>query len=348
MGKFAVVVGINYVNNWRYRRELNYIACDSSRGDYTNLFVQIVNGCLNDALNIGAVLSNEGFSVLTLSDDDKRLFPPTKPMLKLALKLLCSGREPGDTVFFSFSGHGTQVPNDDDDKEADKMDEAIVTQELDLITDDELQEQFASLPSGVTAIAVMDCCHSGTMFDEANVLIGGEKSMDNEKYKTSSTQTQSREFVMKFKRKNRFIAAQSISEELSAELGKPVTSSRKAITTAQEQLHATLHSIQPMKQIEAFIPRIVSTARAAKQDARNVCILMSGCQAGEESSDVQPDDSPPFGAFSKTLVDTYKEEAGISFFDLMIKVRAKLHAQGFPQNPCLEGPSDAMQLQFLR
>lgn len=79
--------------------------------------------------------------------------------------------EPGDTVYFHFSGHGSQVPDKDGDEVDDGKDETIVpsdyvseTDGSKDITDDEigtlLDQLKAKHPGSITAS--FDCCYSGT------------------------------------------------------------------------------------------------------------------------------------------------------------------------------------------
>lgn len=79
---------------------------------------------------------------------------------------------PGDTLFFHYSGHGTQVPTDHDDLEADGLDEAIVPVDMNLIVDDDLRLIFCQLPLGARMTMLADCCHSGTMMDHPTLQLG--------------------------------------------------------------------------------------------------------------------------------------------------------------------------------
>lgn len=67
-----------------------------------------------------------------------------------------------------YSGHGTKVPDLNGDED-DGYDEALVPLDFDrsgVILDDDLYEIFVKgLPPGVHVVALMDCCHSGTVLD---------------------------------------------------------------------------------------------------------------------------------------------------------------------------------------
>lgn len=126
------------------------------------------------------MLQRKGFDesdIVMLIDDDDNCKVPNHVNVKKALKWLCTDREEDDILFMHFSGHGTQLPADDDadDVEADKLDEAIVLDQLFPMTDDDLKQYFSMVPSQTKVTVITDCCHSGTMLDGAEVIIEGPK-----------------------------------------------------------------------------------------------------------------------------------------------------------------------------
>lgn len=82
--------------------------------------------------------------------------------------------KPGDQIFFYYSGHGTQVPDADQDERAqdssDKFDEAIAPYDVAIdsngkqrvITDDQFNH-WLDLLAGRSVVMVFDSCHSGTV-----------------------------------------------------------------------------------------------------------------------------------------------------------------------------------------
>jgi len=146
----AVLIGINYLRHQRGR----------------------LSGCINDVKNMQQFLAERGFTgpnvrVLTddLSDPSKQ---PTKANILRDLRWLASGARPGDSLFFHFSGHGSQVADLNGDEE-DGMDETILPVDYNTagqIIDDTLHEILvAPLPAGCKLTSLMDCCHSGTGLD---------------------------------------------------------------------------------------------------------------------------------------------------------------------------------------
>ena len=125
-----------------------------------------LRGCVNDAKNIYSLLTEFfGFD----KDNIRVLFDEraTKAGILSRLRKLVGSAQAGDHVFFSYSGHGSQVRDRDGDESLlDRMDEILCPFDIDFdevyITDDELHKIFSKLPAGVKLTVILDCCHSGT------------------------------------------------------------------------------------------------------------------------------------------------------------------------------------------
>lgn len=72
--------------------------------------------------------------------------------------------EAGDFFCFTYSGHGGQIPDIDND-EPDSFDETICLYDR-MMLDDELAAMWAMFKPGVRITAIFDCCHSGSMARE--------------------------------------------------------------------------------------------------------------------------------------------------------------------------------------
>ncbi|HSE59397.1 MAG TPA: caspase family protein [Nitrospiraceae bacterium] len=122
-----------------------------------------LRGCVNDVRNLqGALTTYYGFAakdIVTLTD-----YAATKTAMEKAIAKLVSGAKKGDVLLLHYSGHGSNVPDDDGD-EADKRDEILCPTDLDWkdpLRDDWLRKTFNKLRAGVALTVIMDCCHSGT------------------------------------------------------------------------------------------------------------------------------------------------------------------------------------------
>lgn len=91
---------------------------------------------------------------------------------------LVNGTQPGDRVYFYFSGHGLQVKDASGDEE-DGLDEALSTFDIaagdgdwtNVILDDEIDAMLVKLKDRSVSI-VIDACHSGTISRSLSTNIG--------------------------------------------------------------------------------------------------------------------------------------------------------------------------------
>jgi len=122
-----------------------------------------LRGCVNDVKDLSAALvefygfSKKDISVLTDG-------AATKKAMEAGIKALVRDSKEGDVAVLHYSGHGSNVPDDNDD-EADGRDEILCPTDLDWkdpLRDDWLRSTLDGLREGVSFTAIMDCCHSGT------------------------------------------------------------------------------------------------------------------------------------------------------------------------------------------
>ncbi|KAK3025083.1 hypothetical protein RJ639_044962, partial [Escallonia herrerae] len=88
--------------------------------------------------------------------------------MRMALYWLIQGCQPGDSLLFHYSGHGSRQRNYNGD-EVDGYDETLCPLDFEtqgMIVDDELNATIVRpLPTGVKLHAIVDACHSGTVLD---------------------------------------------------------------------------------------------------------------------------------------------------------------------------------------
>ncbi|XWS51542.1 hypothetical protein CRYUN_Cryun12cG0185100 [Craigia yunnanensis] len=93
---------------------------------------------------------------------------PTKRSTRMALHWLVQGCQPGDSLVFHYSGHGSQQKNHTGD-DVDGYDETLCPSDFEsqgMIVDDEINTTIVRpLPHGVKLHAIIDACHSGTVLD---------------------------------------------------------------------------------------------------------------------------------------------------------------------------------------
>ncbi|KAG2137978.1 caspase domain-containing protein [Suillus clintonianus] len=137
-----------------------------------------LRGCVNDAWNMSEFLksswnyANEDIMVLT--DEPYNLkYMPTKRNILNALRWLVKDAQPGDSLFFHYSGHGGRIVDLDgrrvDGHRADGFEKAIhpVDRERagEIVMEDLYHMMVKPLPTGCSLTALFDSCHSGTVLD---------------------------------------------------------------------------------------------------------------------------------------------------------------------------------------
>jgi hypothetical protein len=139
--KKALLIGINYKNT---QNELQ--------------------GCIHDMESFQERLIQKGFYEITLLTDDTTI-KPTKDVILNELKNLFINSNPGDLLFFAFSGHGSYQPDTNHD-ETNGFDELLIPIDMQPIVDDDLKILIQTyLKKEVTLFAISDSCFSGTVMD---------------------------------------------------------------------------------------------------------------------------------------------------------------------------------------
>ena len=141
-----------------------------------------LKGCINDARNMRDLMQQEfHFTDCRLLTDDNQYATaslPTRTNIIRQIRWLTHGAKPGDILFFHYSGHGAQVPDDAvTGDETDHLDEVLVPLD-ETIKDDYLHRALVEMvPKDVTLIAVIDACHSGTMLDLPQLYLSKNKAL---------------------------------------------------------------------------------------------------------------------------------------------------------------------------
>jgi hypothetical protein len=131
-------------------------------------------GSIEDAQAIGKLIQEKGWFK---AGDIKTLLGPQATAANIEREFrewLINGTSPGDRVFFLYSGHGTQVPDDDGDERLsdpdDDKDEAIAPYDVNMVNerlvnviiDDQFNDWISRLGGRYIAM-VFDSCNSGTV-----------------------------------------------------------------------------------------------------------------------------------------------------------------------------------------
>lgn len=270
-----------------------------------------LNGCVNDVLLMYKVLS-EKFDFKTENIDIITDEKCTKKNILAGLKKLTLNVSQGDTLFFHYSGHGSQVVSTDWTKgsEADGRDEILCPYDLnwdDPLRDNDLNSIFGKL-KGVTIVVALDSCHSGT---------GLSNHFKVKKLGISEV-------------RSKFLPP-PISNIL---LNPKITLDNNLKYVFPEPIDSVLQT-----QLKRFI---VSTS--GQGDA----ILLSGCKENQTSADAYIG-SRYHGAFTYSLFQALaKSEFNISYKKLIIEINKITKKSGFEQIPQLECKEEFQNNLFLK
>ena len=125
--------------------------------DYPDSFNDLA-GCVADANDWAELLSTQydfKDNVSLLLDEQA-----TRSGILTGLGELVDAAGAGDVLVFSYSGHGTWVPDRGEHDEIDNRDEAICAHDGNII-DDELRGILVRLDPEARLTVVSDSCHSG-------------------------------------------------------------------------------------------------------------------------------------------------------------------------------------------
>jgi len=287
MTKRALLVGINYPGTSHALR-----------------------GCVNDVHAILDLLTTHyGFdqnNIGVLTDE-----LATTQNIKDSLDWLVRDAIPGDTLFFHYSGHGSQIMDDSDpDYEPDGLDEILCPVDLDwntkVIRDDDLKRVFDKVPLGVNLTAVLDCCHSG----------GGMDHSSQHQPLGSAVRSLKQQPTMED------------DEDIRSRYLPPPSEVQAKIGTREVDMGFKERSLQT-------------------RDIDKTGMMISGCQSHQTSADAYIDGKYR-GACTYYLIDTLKHhQYNIDYMSLVNRMNVKMVEEGYTQRPELNGPIFLYDRVFL-
>lgn len=181
-GRVAVCVGIN---------------------DYPQ---QPLSGCVADARQWADALRRLGFDTTLLLDREA-----TADKIRSTLVGLVERAQAGDVVVFQYSGHGTQVPDQNAD-EKDAVDEALCPYDYadgNLLVDDDIGAILDGVKAGVSFTFFLDCCHSGSATRFAVGRAVAAASNDERPRFITLTPEQKQAYLAKSRRRGLRVASRS-------------------------------------------------------------------------------------------------------------------------------------------
>ena len=291
-----------------------------------NLEHSPLRGCVNDTLRLGAILRQ----FYNFSEDNIRFLhneAASRAAILAEAEWLIMAAQPGDVLVCHFSGHGSQVDDDDSD-EWDCVDEILIPQDHDWqhpLRDDELKQIFDKIPTGVNLTFIADACHSGTINKE-----GGE---------TEQTRT--------------LLVPPEIQERIARKVAQRNRDYQAHFNQTYLRWQQKYSPADLDAQLQTLIARDLArykSNRVAKTSEKQVTgeksILLAACQAKQTSAETLIGDDWQ-GVFTHFLVQTIQDAEGdLTYSELIEQVGT--HLAGYQQIPQLECSSHSKEQLVFR
>lgn len=152
-----------------------------------------LTSCENDADTMADIARLQGFETKQL-----KTIEATRETVKKAMRDAAGQLSGGDFYLLTYSGHGGQV-TDIDDEEEDGKDDTWCLYDGQLL-DDEINVLLAEFRPGVRVLVLSDSCHSGTMLRDIDPSLMGREMLEDD---FTITRLMPRQVAVGTDRKNR-------------------------------------------------------------------------------------------------------------------------------------------------
>ncbi|GAB2659661.1 hypothetical protein GCM10027036_11610 [Flavihumibacter cheonanensis] len=258
---------------------------------YPGYTIPDLAGCINDANSMKSIAQQAGFSTMDQLLDGQATAMNVLQKINEASSQLCNG----DIFLLTYSGHGSQVP-DETGEEEDGMNETWVLYDRQLI-DNELFSCWKKFAAGVRIFVTSDSCHSGSMVRMLLLNYMHDKNPGKRSLRKTFTESDIEIF-------NRQLEKHPSRSVL-------VGPTRKSIPIA-----ASLQNYVRNKTLYQNIQFLTRNAKAANEFPASL-IYISGCQDNQLSGDGATN-----GVFTGRLLEVWNNGAFTghykSFYDTII------------------------------
>lgn len=297
-----------------------------------------LRGCVNDVEDIHGVLTTLG----KYPADNVRAIcdaRATTDAIKDRLAWLQRDSKPGDEVFFSYSGHGSQVRDrGEQDELADHMDEILCPVDLDwnqkLITDDDLSTWLRGFQPGVRLILFLDCCHSGTGTRDLR------PPMENPHYKADRFLRPPLDIELRGKE----LESRRAISRLRIGTGQGSKFVRKNRKPKSRGFFSWFFRPKPKPKPKPVAPVVVPVAPAPAPTLGH--ILIAGCRSDQTSADAFIN-SRYNGALTHYFVKSLQAGASRPLAQLHAEAKQAILTNGYTQESQLEGPANLLTGQLF-
>ncbi|MET1044169.1 MAG: caspase family protein [Microbacteriaceae bacterium] len=270
--------------------------------------VPVLAGCINDANDMQDLARGQGFRVRQLLDA-----AATSTAVIDGIRSAASQLRAGDIFLLTYSGHGSQVPDVEED---DQRSETWVLWDRQLI-DNELYALWGQFAPDVRVVVISDSCHSGTVTRSLELMLAQLAEEPTRRTLDSAPGALTADVVSRMAvaladamapvlrgyGDDRIDAGRNVAASVvGAMLPQPEVGRSVTATDQPRLLDAALATRDFLRRLDTEYAPALSRAAASTAAPRCKVLLLSGCQDNQTSSDGRPDASGhQNGAFTREL-----------------------------------------------
>lgn len=258
----------------------------------------VLAGCINDADAMQRLAAGKGFQTRRLVDEEA-----TADQVIAAISDAAGTLRSGDMFFITYSGHGSQVSDANDDEE-DGQDETWCLWDR-MLLDDELNQLWTQFQPGVRILMLSDSCHSGTVAKLIKERELAKSPQLRAMFKPASVVPVTRMAVSRSRATPppaAGAAPPSVQPKPSAEAQRIPPAKPGEVTFRWLDPSARQRSIERNGGLYGTVQRLVG--RGVDDEIQASVILISGCQDNQLSADGQGN-----GLFTETLLSVWNDGA---------------------------------------
>lgn len=257
----------------------------------------VLAGCINDADAMQSLAAGKGFQTRRLVDEEA-----TADVVIAAISDAASTLRSGDMFFITYSGHGSQVSDANDDEE-DAQDETWCLWDR-MLLDDELHQLWTQFQPGVRILMLSDSCHSGTVAKLLRERDLAKSPLLRPLFKPAPARPVTRQVALRSRATPPPVGTSvpPVAPQPAVEAQRIPPAKSGEVTFRWLDPSARQRSIKKNGGLYGTIQRLVG--RGVDDDIQASVILISGCQDNQLSADGQGN-----GLFTETLLGVWNDGA---------------------------------------
>lgn len=290
-----------------------------------------LSGCLNDVDSMKALLIEKyGFGEITTLKDAEA----TRQGIIEGICTLVNDSKPGDELVLHFSGHGSQIPDYDNDEmidgQSDYLDEILCPFDIKF---NESTRKFENIIKDDTLAGILKGTYSERISSPTDNGVS---------YYTIGSNGLNKEAILTF------VCDSCHSGTMTRTLTNRFTDTVKRIVAGVKKMKPRIlkGKAKVIPYPDKFFKEEIDKLKAKQTQIRHFGIredgqaqrhvLFSGCKDDQYSSDAYIDGKHQ-GAFTWALTSTLKENPNLTYEEALYIVRDKLSSTGYSQIPQLSG-----------